>query len=164
MRQHARLALEGAGQSAEAQDTLARLLALAAPDNHVRVFLDAGEPMRQALQYLQDRLDHQENTLTTTTSAFVSQLLAAFEQAAQHSTTSPASQHTNSGTVTEPLTLREQEVLRLLVSGSSNAEIAATLVISLGTVKKHVSNILAKLQVESRAQAIAQPRDLPNLI
>jgi DNA-binding NarL/FixJ family response regulator len=53
----------------------------------------------------------------------------------------------------EVLTERETEVLRLLGSGQSNKEIAQTLVIGEKTVKTHVSNVLAKLNVRSRTQA-----------
>src|SRR5512137_2762892 len=53
------------------------------------------------------------------------------------------------------LTEREREVLNLVVQGNSNQQIAETLVISLATVKAHISSILAKLQVSSRAEAIA---------
>ena len=53
------------------------------------------------------------------------------------------------------LTGREMEVLNLVVQGQSNHQIAETLVISLATVKAHISNILSKLQVSSRAEAIA---------
>jgi NarL family two-component system response regulator LiaR len=52
------------------------------------------------------------------------------------------------------LTKREQEVLNLVVQGNSNQQIAEALVISLATVKAHISNILSKLQVSSRAEAI----------
>lgn len=52
------------------------------------------------------------------------------------------------------LTNREMEVLRLLVSGKTNAEIAKVLVICLPTVKTHVGRVLAKLGVKSRAEAI----------
>lgn len=52
-----------------------------------------------------------------------------------------------------PLSEREREVLVLLAQGSSNREIADRLVITEGTVKTHVSNILAKLQAENRTQA-----------
>jgi DNA-binding NarL/FixJ family response regulator len=52
------------------------------------------------------------------------------------------------------LSLREQQVLEQLARGSTNREIAATLVISEETVKSHVSNILAKLGLENRTQAI----------
>lgn len=53
----------------------------------------------------------------------------------------------------EPLTDREVQVLRLLAQGSSNQEIAETLVIGRGTVRTHVSNILAKLHLANRTQA-----------
>jgi NarL family two-component system response regulator LiaR len=52
------------------------------------------------------------------------------------------------------LTEREQEVLNLVVQGNSNQQIAEALVISIATVKAHISNILSKLQVSSRAEAI----------
>ena len=60
----------------------------------------------------------------------------------------------------EGLTAREREVLRLLVSGASNREIADQLVLSVNTVKKHVFNICSKLNVQSRTQAIAKVRAL----
>jgi NarL family two-component system response regulator LiaR len=53
------------------------------------------------------------------------------------------------------LTEREREVLNLVVQGNSNQQIAETLVISLATVKAHISSILSKLQLSSRAEAIA---------
>lgn len=53
------------------------------------------------------------------------------------------------------LTEREQEVLNLVVQGNSNQQIAEALVISIATVKAHISNILSKLQVSSRAEAMA---------
>lgn len=53
------------------------------------------------------------------------------------------------------LTEREQEVMGLLVSGLSNKEIAAQLTVGLSTVKTHVSNIFQKLDVASRAEAVA---------
>lgn len=54
----------------------------------------------------------------------------------------------------EPLTAKEQEVLRQLVQGKSNKEISAVLYISETTVKTHVSSILQKLQVKDRTQAV----------
>jgi DNA-binding NarL/FixJ family response regulator len=60
------------------------------------------------------------------------------------------------------LTLRENEVLRLVATGQSNKEIARQLVIELGTVKSHVSAIMTKLGAASRTQAasIAASRGL----
>jgi DNA-binding NarL/FixJ family response regulator len=54
---------------------------------------------------------------------------------------------------TEPLTVRELEVLQLIVDGHSNNEIAQKLYVTMGTVKIHVRNIFKKLSVEDRTQA-----------
>jgi NarL family two-component system response regulator LiaR len=53
----------------------------------------------------------------------------------------------------EPLTDREMDVLRLIAQGLTNQEIAGRLVIGTGTVRTHVSNILAKLHLANRTQA-----------
>ncbi|NCF68521.1 MAG: AAA family ATPase [Chloroflexi bacterium] len=57
-----------------------------------------------------------------------------------------------------PLTERETQVLQLMATGASNKSIAAELVISLPTVKSHVSHILSKLQASSRGEAVARAR------
>lgn len=65
-----------------------------------------------------------------------------------------ASQQTQPSTlITEKLTGREVDVLRLLARGLSNADIAGRLYLSEGTVRNHVSAILAKLDVSDRTQA-----------
>ena len=51
-------------------------------------------------------------------------------------------------------------MLRLLADGLSNQAIAAELVISLDTVKRHVSHVLDKLQAANRTQAVSRARDL----
>jgi DNA-binding NarL/FixJ family response regulator len=57
------------------------------------------------------------------------------------------------------LTEREEEVLSLVAQGKSNQEIARQLFVSVKTVRNHVSNILLKLQVADRAQAVISARD-----
>ena len=57
------------------------------------------------------------------------------------------------------LTDRERQVLELVAQGRANVAIAARLSLSHKTVRNHVSNILTKLQVADRAQAIVQARD-----
>ncbi len=59
-----------------------------------------------------------------------------------------------------PLTPREQEVLRLLVQGATNREIARALTISENTVKTHVRHILEKLGLQNRSQVAAYTRML----
>lgn len=60
----------------------------------------------------------------------------------------------------EPLSERENDILRLVVTGASNKEIAAVLVITEGTVKNHLTNILAKLGVRDRTQAALKAKEL----
>jgi DNA-binding NarL/FixJ family response regulator len=60
----------------------------------------------------------------------------------------------------EPLSERELEILRLLGQGASNKEIADHLVITVGTVKNHLTNIMAKLSVRDRTQAALKAKEL----
>jgi LuxR family maltose regulon positive regulatory protein len=164
------VALYQAGKREQVYEVAARLFALTESEGSLRVYLDEGEPMRQALLALLHPHSHQHE-LASSTTAYISQLLAAFEQEQQNAsislvatpTLAPAPSTTWQTAVIPAvpgasLTQREQEVLRLLATGASNQEIARTLVIELPTVKKHVSNLLGKLGATSRTKAIALVR------
>jgi DNA-binding NarL/FixJ family response regulator len=58
-----------------------------------------------------------------------------------------------------PLSDREREILSLVATGASNKDIAAQLIIAEGTVKNHLSNILSKLEVQDRAQAVLKAKE-----
>lgn len=71
------------------------------------------------------------------------------------------SSHTGAGSEPQqqpyaPLTVKEKEVLALVVKGFTNAEIAQTLIITVGTVKTHLTNLFWKLDVNSRTKLIAK--------
>jgi len=65
----------------------------------------------------------------------------------------PSPQETNAKATIAQLSSRELEVLKLLVEGKSNPEIAEGLYISLSTAKAHIRNIMTKLAVDDRVQA-----------
>ena len=60
----------------------------------------------------------------------------------------------------EQLTARELEVLALLAAGAPNPRIAGQLVVTLDTVKKHVSHLLGKLGAANRTEAVTRARQL----
>ena len=79
---------------------------------------------------------------------------------AQGQAATAAALPTQTALLIEPLSERELEVLRLVEVGHSNQAIADTLIVAVGTVKKHINNIYTKLQVGSRTQALARAREL----
>jgi DNA-binding NarL/FixJ family response regulator len=88
-------------------------------------------------------------------------VLAEFSRLATASGEKPAPKTGRSTPfLSEPLTDRELEVLRALARGLSNREIAEQLVITEGTVKNHVSNLIAKLEVRDRTQAVLKAQEL----
>ncbi len=162
--------LQASGATQEALRVLLRLLILAEPEGYMRVFLDAGEPMHQALQALLETSHMQKQDVSPALVSYAQTLRDAFAHE-QHQKAgekaipfgSTPLTHTLSQAIPplpEPLTLREQEVLRLLAEGASNQEIADRLVISLTTVKKHVGSLLLKLAAENRTHAVARAREL----
>lgn len=132
------------GRTDDALQTLTYALSLAAPEGYVRPFLDEGEPMAALLNEAKAR---------GIAAAYVSKLLDAFNPGTKMD--SRKSSERRIAADIEPLSNRELEVLHLIAEGASNREIAEALVVSIGTVKKHVNNIFLKLDARSRTQAIA---------
>ncbi len=64
------------------------------------------------------------------------------------------------GSPPEPLSDRELEVLRLVASGKTNAEVARELFVAVGTVKAHANNIYRKLDASNRAEAVSKARNM----
>ena len=141
------LTLDAQGKRDEALSTLHEVLKRAEPEGYIRLFVDAGASMQLLLQQIQAR---------GVLSGYVASLLSAF--AGSHVIEIVPADAANQ-TLVEPLTGREREVLHLLSVGASNREIARRLVLSLGTVKKHVTNLLGKLGVMNRTQAIVRARE-----
>jgi ATP/maltotriose-dependent transcriptional regulator MalT len=86
---------------------------------------------------------------------YIASILQAFADASDH-----AAQPEGKKQLMEPLTNREAEILELLAKRYSNKEIAAELVISPATVKRHTINLYGKLSVHDRREAVKAARDL----
>jgi len=142
------LAFQGKRDADQALTVLERAISLAQPQGYLRTFLDEGEPVARLLKASRLRIEGLPRQ-------YVEELLIA--SSGQRSDGSPGPQ---ASTLIEPLTQRELEVLKLIEAGCSNQEVAARLVISITTVKRHISNIYAKLDVTSRTQAISRARML----
>jgi LuxR family transcriptional regulator, maltose regulon positive regulatory protein len=138
------VALYANGETEASMQAFSRALELAEPENTIRTFIDMGEPIRQLLRHAGSR---------GIAPRYAARLLSEFDRSAG---SVPAAQQP----LIEPLSRRELEILRLVVAGKSNQEIADDLVLALGTVKRHVSNIFLKLNVESRTRCIARAREL----
>jgi LuxR family maltose regulon positive regulatory protein len=87
--------------------------------------------------------------------AYVSRLLSYFAAALPIESRQPTG-----GSLIEPLTQRELEVLRLLAQGFSNREISERLFLALSTVKGYNRILFDKLQVQRRTEAVARAREL----
>ena len=141
-------AYEANGQREQALELLKQALQLAEPEGYIRLFLDEGAPIVKLLLSLRETNPEQQ--------AYIQLLLAA---STEHETTRPDDKKVHpqrSQPLVDPLSERELEVLQLIAAGASNEEIAEQLVIAIGTVKRHVSNILGKLTVSNRTQAVAR--------
>ena len=170
-------ACSGRAIAREAEADLERALALAEPEGYVRVFVDEGEPMADLLRKLATRPARTSES-GSYSAGYLATLLAAFgAPGGSPSSTSPpppgrtvtssapdrADREALSGrspALIEPLSEREREVLRLMAEGLTNEQIAARLIIALGTVKAHIHNISGKLGAQNRAHAVARAKEL----
>lgn len=137
---------------------LIEALTLAEPEGFVRVFVDAGDVMRQLLAAVARQLATVSDQESRPSAAYIAKLLDAFPTGPVLGVT-PYSPDQAAGLI-EQLTPRELEVLQLVAAGDSNRTIAQKLVITVSAVKKHTANIYGKLSVNSRTQAVARARQL----
>ena len=152
------LGLAASGEEKAAVDALAGALTIACPQGYVRVFADEGPPMAALL----GRLIAAQRTGRAAARVpleCLARLQRAFDAGPSAPDHRPGTGAAVQGIV-EPLTSRELEVLQLLAAGRSNQGIARELVVSLDTVKKHVSHVLGKLGAASRTEAVARARQL----
>ncbi|HYE11017.1 MAG TPA: LuxR C-terminal-related transcriptional regulator, partial [Patescibacteria group bacterium] len=135
------------GDVDEAKTSLREAVSIAAPQNFRRSFLEEGEQVLNMLPLVQD-----------TDPEFVASLIEDFHLELKSAPVAAKSKAVS--WLIEPLSEREIEVLRLVATGLSNADITRKLYISLGTVKWHLNHIFAKLGVKNRTQAINKAKDL----
>jgi len=126
---------------------LAQAVHLAKPEGYIRSFVNEGAPMAALLATLRERERKHGPT------PYLDSVLAAFAQeGAAVQATQPL--------LPDCISPREREVLHLLAQGCSNQEIAEVLVVTVETVKRHVSSLLSKLGVDNRTQAAMRARSL----
>ena len=153
------LALAAAGEETAAVDALAGALALACPQGYVRVFADEGPPMAALLGALVAAQRAEQAAARGVPLGCLARVLRAFggKDAMEGSRRGAAAVVPG---LVEQLTARELEVLALLAAGAPNPRIAGQLVVSLDTVKKHVSHLLGKLGAANRTEAVTRARQL----
>jgi LuxR family transcriptional regulator, maltose regulon positive regulatory protein len=149
------LALHASGDQAAALAALAEALTLAAPEGHVRVFVDEGAPWPPCSARCSPPRPPRATAIRVLPQ-FLDRLLEAFQQAdlprSRRGVALPG--------LVAALSAREVEVPQLLAAGKSNPTIAEELVVTLDTVKRHVTHILDKLGVANRTQAVTRAREL----
>lgn len=149
------------GDPAGATTLLVEALALAAPHRQLQVFVDEGAAVAALLRELLvgrrlERLDGGR----AVPQAFLSALSAAFDRSGLPLLPAARRGAVAAPGLVEPLTAREKEILSLLADGRPNRAIAEELVISVDTVKRHVTHVLDKLAATNRTEAVARARVL----
>ena len=141
-----------AGHRERALSTLAKALALAAPEDYVRTFVDEGAPMAELLSGMLEA-QRRGRPEPPVPAHYLRKLLAALERG-------DAGAGLPANRLPEPPSGRELEVLQLVAAGRSNRRIASELFVGVGTVKTHLNNLYRKLDVRSRTEAVARAREL----
>ena len=136
------------GQPALARALLQQALTIGETVGYVRLFADEGPALAALLAQLPPT-PYRDKVLAAFAKEITGDLLT-------HAQSSPVINQP----LVEPLSERELEVVRLVVAGISNKEIADQLVITVGTVKNHMSNILGKLGVRNRWEAARRVEEL----
>jgi len=153
------LALAAAEDHTAAAGDLAATLTLAAPHGYIRVFADEGPSMAILLSQVAAAHRDRQPAARQIPLGY----LAAVLRAAAPASLSP---HTSRGQpaalpgLAEPLTARELQVLHLLAAGAPNQRIADDLVVTLATIKKHITHVLGKLGAANRTEAVTRARQL----
>ena len=152
------LALAAVGDENAAVNTLAQALMLGCPQGYVRVFADEGPPMSELLA----RLVAAQKTDQAAARGVPLNCLAGVLRAFGPPTAADTRRDSAAAVpgLVEQLTARELEILALLAAGAPNPRIAEQLVVSLDTVKKHVSHVLGKLGAANRTEAVTRARQL----
>lgn len=150
------VALQAAGDEASAVKRLTRTLSLAEPEGYIRLFIDEGTPMARLLALPRARRERDSAGYIAYGERLLALLRGASVDDLPHSVVAGSSAYP----LSEALSERELAVLRLIVAGYSNQDIADHLVLALSTVKWYINVIYGKLQVQSRTKAIARARDL----
>ncbi len=148
----------GKGQKDQAIQSLSKALSEGSEQYQIRRFVDKGEPLAILLeQTIEARQKDNGSNLANFSLDFTTSILAAFERLGRKGYSSVAPSHQpNVSRLLEPLSVREVDVLHLVVQGNTNQEIAQQLSLALCTVKWHVKNIYGKLQVHNRVQLVHQ--------
>ncbi|MGB7540302.1 MAG: LuxR C-terminal-related transcriptional regulator [Anaerolineales bacterium] len=128
----------------KAMEFLEDALRLAEGSGYIRTFAEAGEKIFPLLREAAEHGRHQE---------CAGRILAEISEKRGKAGTGAAF-------LTEPLSERELDVLRLVAAGLSNREIAKQLVISPGTAKTHIHNLCGKLGVRNRTEAAIKAKEL----
>lgn len=143
-------ALDALGRPDQVCENLTRALTLGAQSGYVRMFVDEGAPLLRLFEKYSTRI-RAPRSYTDRIAHLLRQEVSA-ARPIDEKTQQPAGQML-------PLTRRELDILSLLAQGKSNQDIASEFVLTVNTVKKHVSNILGKLGVSNRTQAVMLARE-----